>query len=326
MPIHKLRALEYLVAVIEHGGFAAAGRRLGVSAPSIHRLVSALERELGMPLLDRSRAPLRPTPDAERYVERARQLVGELQGLDTSLRDRAGAPAGTVTVAAQGVVIQFFLTPLLAAFHERYPDIRIDLRDAGVQRDLTQLDADLLVMFGWPPPQDSMLRTLAQTRWLILASPAFWARNGKPAHPAELAGLPCVLYRTPYGEVLRTWSFVRGRERVDVPVDGWLCGDHRAALDAPAFAGRAIVRVNDFTATDALRDGTLEPVLLDWVGQHSPPLNLLIRKSVSRQPRVRALIEVLADDARRRAGARLPAGLPPVPTANKPEWFRRRVG
>ena len=101
MAIHKLRALEYLVAVIEHGGFAAAGRRLGVAAPSIHRLVSALESELGLPLLDRSSSPIRPTPDAVRYVDRARQLIGELQGLDMSLRDRAGAPAGIVT----GVVI-----------------------------------------------------------------------------------------------------------------------------------------------------------------------------------------------------------------------------
>lgn len=326
MAIHKLRALEYLVAVIEHGGFAAAGRRLGVSAPSIHRLVNALERELGVPLLDRSRAPLRPTPDAVRYVDRVRELVTELQGLDTSLRDRAGAPAGTVTIAAQNVVIQFFLAPMLAAFHERYPDVGIDLRDAGVQRDLTQLDVDLLVMFGWPPPQDSMLRTLAQTRWLILAAPGFWERHGRPLHPGELARLPCVLYRTPYGEVLRNWTFVRGRERVDVAVDGWLCGDHRSALDAPAFAGRAVVRVNDLTATDAVRDGTLEPVLLDWVGQNSPPLNLLIRKAVARQPRVRAMVDFMASHARRLADERLPAGLPPVPTAHKPEWFRRRVG
>jgi DNA-binding transcriptional LysR family regulator len=326
MAIHKLRALEYLVAVIEHGGFAAAGRRLGVSAPSVHRLVTALERELGLPLLDRSRTPIRPTPDAVRYVDRARQLVGELQGLDMSLRDRADAPAGTVSVAAQGVAIQFFLAPMLAAFHERYPDIRIDLRDVGVQRDLTQLDADLLLTFGWPPAQDAMLRTLAQTRWLVLAAPAFWERHGRPRHPADLAHLPCVLFRTPYGEVIRTWTFVRGRERVDVAVDGWLCGDHRSALDAPAFAGQAVVRVNDLTATDALRDGTLEPVLLDWVGQHSPPLNVLIRKSVSRQPRVRALIDFMAEIARHKAGARLPAGLPPVATAQKPEWFRRRVG
>lgn len=326
MAINKLRALQYLVAVIETGGFAAAGRQLGVAAPSIHRLVGALEAELGLPLIDRSASPLRPTPDAVRYVDRARQLITELQGLDISLRDRAGAPAGIVTVAAQSVAIQFILAPVLAAFHERFPDIRIDLRDAGVQRDLTQLDADLLLMFGWPPPQDSILRTLAQTRWVVVAAPYFWARNGRPEHPEELARLPCVLFRTPYGEVIRNWVFVRGRERVDVAVDGWLLGDHRTALDAPVFAGKMVGRLNDLTTIHGLRDGSLEPVLLDWVGQHSPPLNLLIRKAVARQPRVRAVVDFLAEAGRRMAGDRLPAGLPSVPTSRQPDWFKRRVG
>lgn len=326
MAINKLRALQYLVAVIETGGFAAAGRQLGVAAPSIHRLVGALEAELGLPLIDRSASPLRPTPDAVRYVDRARQLITELQGLDISLRDRAGAPAGIVTVAAQSVAIQFILAPVLAAFHERFPDIRIDLRDAGVQRDLTQLDADLLLMFGWPPPQDSILRTLAQTRWVVVAAPFFWARNGRPQHPEELARLPCVLFRTPYGEVIRNWVFVRGRERVDVAVDGWLLGDHRTALDAPVFAGQMVGRLNDLTTIHGLRDGSLEPVLLDWVGQHSPPLNLLIRKAVARQPRVRAVVDFLAEAGRRMAGDRLPAGLPSVPTSRQPDWFKRRVG
>lgn len=312
--------------MIEHGGFAAAGRRLGVAAPSIHRLVTALERELGLPLLDRSHSPLRPTPDAVRYVDRARQLISELEDLDTSLRDRASAPAGIVTFAAQSVAIQFILAPLLPAFHEHYPDIRIDLRDAGVRRDLTQLDADLLLMFGWPPSQDSMLRTLAQTRWLVVAAPAFWSRNGRPQHPEDLANLPCMLFRTPYGEVIRNWVFARGHERIDVPVDGWLLGDHRGALDAPVLAGQMVGRLNDLTAIQGLRDGTLEPVLLDWVGQHSPPLNLLIRKAVARQPRVRALVDFLALAAQRLAANRLPAGMPPVPTAHQPEWFRRRVG
>ena len=92
-------------------------------------------------------------------------------------------------------------------------------------------------------------------------------------------------------------------------------------------------RTDDAGLADALRalqlaldKKALEPVLLDWVGQHSPPLNLLIRKAVSRQPRVRAVVDFLAEVAQRTTSARLPAGLPPVPTSLQPEWFKRRVG
>lgn len=326
MPIHKLRALEYLTAVVEHGGFNAAARKLGVAAPSVHRLVKALEAELGMVLVDRTASPLRPTPDASAYVERARQLLGELQGLDASLHDRAAAPSGTVTIAAHSVVLQFVLPGLLGRLHQRHPQLRLDLVDAATSRDLAQLGTDLLLQFGWPPPQDAMLRTLAETRWLVVASPAYWARHGAPAHPSELTRHPCMLFRTPYGEVMRRWVFERAGERVEVEVDGWLTGDHRAALDAPVFGGQLVARLNDLTTLDGLAAGTLQPVLLDWTGASSPPLNLLIRKAVARQPRVRAVVDFLAEAGAELARARLPAGLPPVRPAQRPEWFRRRVG
>ena len=170
MAIHKLRALEYLVAVVEHGSFAAAARQLGVAAPSVHRLVSALEAELGQPLLLRDGTRLMPTPDARAYVERARELVADLQGLDASLRDSAQAPTGTLVLAAQSVVMHFVLAEALPKFHEAFPGIRVDLRDAGASRDLGQLGADLLLMFGWPPPQPAVMRTLAQTRWLVVGA------------------------------------------------------------------------------------------------------------------------------------------------------------
>lgn len=326
MPIHKLRALEYLTAVIEHGGFNAAARKLGVAGPSVHRLVKALEAELGMVLVDRSATPLRATPDATTYVERARQLLGELQGLDASLHDQSGAPSGTVSIAAHSVVLQFVLPGLLSRLHQRYPQLQLNLVDAGSSRDLAQLGTDLLLQFGWPPPQEAMLRTLAESRWLVVASPASWARHGVPSHPADLARHPCMLYRTPYGEVMRRWIFERDDERVEVEVDGWLVGDHRAALDAPVFDGQIVARLNDLTTRDGLAAGTLQLVLLDWIGASSPPLNLLIGKAVSRQPRVRAVVEFLAEAGAELARHRLPAGLPAVRPAQRPDWFKRRVG
>jgi DNA-binding transcriptional LysR family regulator len=281
---------------------------------------------MGTQLLDRAGSPMRATPDAAPYVERARQLLGELRDLDASLIDRAHAPAGTITVAAQSVVLQFVIAELLPSFHLQYPTVRIDLIDAGIERNLSTLRADVLLQFGWPPAQDAILRTLAPTRWLIVASPSFWARHGVVQHPAELARHPCVLFRTPYGEVMQNWSFERGAERVEVSVDGWLLGDHRPALDAPVLAGQMVARFNDLSVMAALRAGLLQPVLLDWEGQNSPPLNLLMRKGSARQPRVRAFVDFMAAQVEAMTRHRLPAGLPPVRSSQRPEWFKRRVG
>jgi DNA-binding transcriptional LysR family regulator len=325
MAVHKLRGLEYLVAVVDAGGFNAAARQLGVAAPSVHRLVSALEAELGLLLIDRSAQPLRPTAHAVAYVERARSLLEEMRELDASLRDQTQAPRGTVSVAAHSVVMQFILPDLLARFHARYPEIQLDIREAGSVRDLSRLGTDMLIQFGWPPPQDALLRTLAETRWLVVAAPSYWARHGIPRHPSELSGHRCALFRTPFGEVIRDWAFVRGGESAMVRVDGWLVSDNRQVLDAPLYGGQFVARINDLTAHPGIAHGSLQPVLLDWVGQNSPPLSLVLKRSLARQPRIRAWVDFLAEQTAQLAASRLPAGLPPVPTAQRPDWWKKRV-
>jgi LysR family transcriptional regulator, regulator for bpeEF and oprC len=325
MPIHKVRALEYLVSVVECGGFNAAARRLGVAAPSVHRLVQALEAELGVLLIDRSVQPVVATADAVHYVARARLLLTDLRELDAGLRDRTTAPRGKVDLAVHSVALQFVVPDLLPRFHARHPDIRLEIIEAGSERELSRLGTDALLQFGWPPAQDAVLRTLIETRWLVLATPSYWDRHGRPQHPSELGRHACGLFLTPFGEVIRQWVFTRGEERVQVEVDGWLTSDNRHALDAALHAGQLVMRVNDLTAPPGLGDGKLEPVLLDWCGMSSPPLSLLVKRSLVRQPRIRALIDFLVEHAQRLSENRLPAGLGPWAPAEKPEWWSRRT-
>lgn len=325
MAVHKLRGLEYLVSVVDAGGFNAAGRQLGVSAPSVHRLVQALEAELGMVLIDRSAKPLRPTPYAVAYVDRARTLLAEMRELDASLHDQSSSPKGTITVAVHSVVLQFVLPAMLPRFHARYPEIRLEIIEAGISRDLSKLGTDALIQFGWPPEQDAILRTLAETRWLVVAAPSYWTKHGIPEHPSALASHPCGQFRTPFGEVTRQWVFERGGERVVVDVDGWLVSDNRQALDAPVYGGQLVARVNDLTALPGIDDGSLQPVLLDWTGLNSPPLSMIVRRSLARQPRMRAWVDFVVDHAKQLTLIRKPAGLPPVQAAERPDWWRKRV-
>lgn len=325
MAVHKLRGLEYLVAVVDCGGFNAAARQLGVAAPSVHRLLQALEAELGVALIDRSVQPLRPTPYAVDYVARARALLADMRELDASLQDQSKTPRGTVTLAAHTVVLQFVLPAILPRFHARYPDIRLEIVEAGNNRDLSKLGTDALMQFGWPPQQDAILRTLAETRWLIVATPAYWARHGIPDHPSALLQHSCALYRTPFGEVLRQWVFEKAGELVEVDVDGWLVSDSRHAHDAALRDGQLVARINDLTAFPGIDDGTLQPVLLDWTGLNSPPLSMIIKRSLIRQPRMRAWVDFVAEQSEQLTLRRRPSGLPPVQAAKRPDWWRKRV-
>jgi LysR family transcriptional regulator for bpeEF and oprC len=325
MPVHKLRGLEYLIAVVDSGGFNAAGRQLGVAAPSVHRLVQALEAELGVTLIDRATQPLRPTPYAVAYVERARALLTELRELDAGLRDQVTTPKGTISLAAHAVVLQFVLPAMLPRFHARFPEIHLDIVDAGSSRDLAKLGTDVLLQFGWPPQQDAILRPLGETRWLVVATPSYWARHGVPSHPSDLAQHPCALFKTPFGEVLRQWAFEKDGERVDVKVDGWLASDSRHALDAALHAGQLVARINDLTAHPGIGDSSLQPVLLDWTGLNSPPLSMIFKRSLARQPRMRAWVDFIAEQVDQLTLRRKPAGLPPVRPASRPDWWQKWV-
>lgn len=313
------------MAAVDNGSFSAAARRLGVATPSVHRLVQALEAELGVSLIDRSVQPLRPTPYATAYVERARALLTDLRELDASLHDQSSAPRGIISVAADSVVREYLLPDMLAAFHTRFPDIEVQVLEAGSVRDLARLGTDLLMQSGWPPPQDAVLRTLAETRWLIVAAPAYWARHGQPKLPEDLARHGCALYRTPFGEVLKRWVFERDGQKQAVDVEGWLVSDSRSVLDGPLLAGQVVARVNDLSVRRQLADGSLHPVLLDWTGLHAPPISLVAKRSLTRQPRVRAWIDFAAGYTAELARARLPGGLQAVRPSERPEWWKRRV-
>jgi LysR family transcriptional regulator, regulator for bpeEF and oprC len=325
MGIHKLRGLEYLVAAVDQGSFSAAARHLGVATPSLHRLVQALEKDLGAVLVDRSVQPLRPTPYARAYVDRARTLLAELRELDASLHDQGPAPRGTITLAADSVVRECLLPELLTAFHTRFPEISVHVTEAGNLRDLARLGTDLLMQSGWPPPQDAVLRTLAETRWLVVATPGYWERHGRPRQPSDLLQHRCALYRTPFGEVLRRWAFERDGRREAVEVDGWLVSDSRSVLDGPLLGGQLVSRVNDLSMRAALAEGRLQPVLLDWTGLHAPPVSLVARRSLTRQPRIRAWIDFAVEHMDGLARARLPGGLAAVQPSERPEWWKRRV-
>lgn len=133
------------------------------------------------------------------------------------------------------------------------------------------------------------------------------------------------LFKAPYGEVIRQWAFERDGDRVDVNVDGWLVSDSRHALDAAVRGGQLVARVNDLTAHPGIDDGSLQPVLLDWTGLNSPPLSMIFRRSLARQPRMRAWVDFMAEQMELLTLRRKPAGLPPVRPALRPDWWQKRV-
>jgi DNA-binding transcriptional LysR family regulator len=232
MDIQQLRVF---IDVVHHGSFAAAARHLDMAPSMVTRSVAALERELGVRLMQRTTRKLSLTEAGAAYYERVRGAVEGLDRAGDEARATTGEVTGLVRVTSSVTFGQMVLVPLLPALRERHPGLRLDLNLTDTRLDLVAERVDLAVRLG--PAQDSSLvgQPLLPIRDRVCASPAHLARHGAPRQPADLARRDCL--RQPLPGFRTQWKF-RGADGAlqVVDVDGWLMlsnalAQHRAALD-----------------------------------------------------------------------------------------------
>jgi len=321
--LDKLRALQYFVAAAEEGSFAGAGRRLEVSVPAVHKLVTSLEASLGVRLFERTVQGLTLTASGHDYLESCRPLLAELAAIDETLSRTAQRPTGTLVIGAHPQAANHILVPALPRFHARHPEIQIDVRVVNKPTDVDAAVVDVFLLVGWPEADDLVHKRLGHARSLIVAAPEYWSAHGIPQHPNDLQRHVCLLMRNPGGTLIDLWEFERDEEKVAVKVNGWLTSNGRDVVLDAVLAGEGVGRFTQVTTRACLQAGRLVPVLLDWQVLGAPPVNLLYRSGQRRTPRVRLFIDyitaVLEDQEADGGGTHLA-------TSERPYWHRRGHG
>lgn len=302
----RMRALQYFIAAAEAGSFSGAARRLEVTVPAIAKMINALERDLGVALVDRSATGLTLTTAGEAYLASCRPAVESLQQLDEQTRGWNSRPRGTVVIGIQHIAARLLLGPSLTRFHARHPEISLDLRDVT---QITGPDAqgiDIFVSFSWPKEPDMVHKPLGGARFTVCAAPSYWARHGKPRTPADLRGHDCLLIRTQLGTVMDVWSFVRDGVREDVHVNGWFaCSNvHRDVLLRLALEGQGVIRKLDWANRENIETGALVPVLEEWECVDAPQVVMSYRPSARRTARVRLATDFIEEALREAAAPR----------------------
>lgn len=317
----KLRALEYFLAAAEEGSFSAAARRLHVSAMAVSKLIGSLEVQLAVPLFERHARGLALTSAGATYLHMCKPGMAQLLQADEMLSASARDLRGTVVVGVQHIVALRYLVPALPKFMLRYPDIQIDLRDFTHASEEQTRGIDVFLRMGWVEAEGLVMRRLAVERFLVCATPAYWAAQGIPQHPSDLREHNCLLFRNALDSTMDLWEFERGDERESVVVRGQLVAGnaHVFAAEDLALAGVGVCRTGDLGNADMVGSGRLVPVLGDWQSSFRPPVTLLYRPSVRRVPRVRRFIEFAEELFRVLEASRAN----PVVPGLRPYWTRR---
>ena len=282
------------VAVLETGGFSRAAARLGSSPGQASKLVSKLEADLGVQLLNRTTRALSPTELGRAYYEEVKRLVEAFDELDDSVRNAAGKASGRLGLTVPISFGTTQLAPVLVDFARAYPDIQLDVSFSDRLVDLIEVGFDVAVRDGTPSDTSLIARKLCDTRVVTAASPAYLAQRGEPAVPGQLSEHDCII-DTNFREPLLWRYFLPGDPQPSmIAVKGRLRFSNAEACAAAAEAGLGIANLPSFIAGPRFAVGALKPLLQEFEGRRSgvhvlyPPARHLAQK-------VRVLVDFLVE-------------------------------
>lgn len=289
---YRFRELEVFVEVVEQGGLSAAARALGMSPSSVSKLIGRMETRLAGRLLHRSTRRLALTAEGAAFYEHAVRLLADLAEAEQAVSAGA-AVRGRVRVNCNVAVGRHHLLPLLPGFLSRYPDVTLDVVLTDQVVDLLDERADLAIRTG--PLHGSQLtaRKLGESRMAVVASPAYLARRGVPACPADLARHERIGFD--FQHALGDWPFRSPQGPVTMPVCGALkAGDGETVRDL-ALAGGGLARLALFHVGADIEAGRLVEVLADYnPGDRQPVHAVYVGGRADLPARVRVLLDYLS--------------------------------
>ena len=250
------------VAIMETGSLTAAARRTGRSLQAVSRALAELESSLGTQLIQRTTRKLHATPAGTAFLDRIRPALADIEAAREAARNEGDAPHGTLRVAGPTLLGASWLTPVAAAFMQRWPGIEIELVLSERQADLVGESMDLAVRVGELPDSTLKARPLARLRRVFFAAPRWLQQHGTPRHPEQLAGLPCVLCNT--GKYRRQWPVrVDGASR-HIAVNGPFSANDAAAANEAVACGLGIGMAPLWQLRRLLDEGRIELILQDF--------------------------------------------------------------
>ncbi len=285
-----LSGVTVLAAVIEAGTIARAAETLGLSASGVSRAVSRLEARVGVRLLDRTTRSLVLTDEGRRFYER----VGpHLEGIEEAAIEAAGSAnivRGRLRVNIDPFFSRVVVAQHVATFMAHHPTLSLELITRDAVGDLVADGFDLALRFGDPPNGSFVARKLIETRILTVATPAYLAKHGRPAHPAELANHTCIDFWDAQNARAYDWEFRRGSEVLPVKFPAKLMVSDSGALLGACEAGAGIAQIMQLGTSHLIADGTFVELFPDWPDELFP-LYALYPSRHHRAAKVKAFIE-----------------------------------
>lgn len=263
----RLMSMRVFQKVVDEGGFAAAARALNMSPAVVTRMIADLESHLGARLLHRTTRHISLSSVGESYLDRVRSILQDIEEADSAASSQTHQLAGVLRILTPPVLSTQVLAPLIADFHRLHPKIWFDIEVDSHERQPIE-DYDLtLISTADSFDANVIARKVSTNEVVLVCSPDYLARRGKPLNPEDLAGHDLLLLRES-GTIHRVWRLFHAESRDmtrDVTIEPVLCVNHPETLLRAAVSGAGITSIAFGLAAPHLMRGDLVRVLYPWI-------------------------------------------------------------
>ncbi|WP_126975642.1 LysR family transcriptional regulator [Frigidibacter oleivorans] len=297
----RLINLLHFARVADAGSFAEAARRAGTTTSAMSKAVSRFEQAQGIRLLNRTTHAISLTPEGERLLEGARELLREAERLEAVLDHASASGAGgRIRLSAPAPLIRARLAPQIPALLRANPDIELELKVDNGTLDLAAEGIDIAIRLGSLAGQPNLIATrLSSFPWVLCATPRYVELMGAPGSPADLAAHHQIGYRDPGSGRLQAWQFVNPADGAPVQLlpRPRIVVEDLSAIWAMMRLGLGLAWVPAWIGLGPLREGRVVELLRAWrVGETAIHAVRLERQHTP--ARIRSLLRGLEEAAR----------------------------
>ncbi|MDH4395013.1 MAG: LysR family transcriptional regulator [Limnobacter sp.] len=291
-----LNDLYYFAKVVEHQGFSAAARALGIPKSTLSRRISTLEERLNTQLLYRSTRKLHVTEIGKAYLQHCKSMLIEAENAQELIEHNHAEPRGLIRVTCPTALLYAHIGGMISRFMLKYAHVSIDLEASNRRVDVVAEGIDLAIRVRPYPLEasDLILKILSDRGLGLFASPSLIAKLGNPSHPNDLKTWPSL----GIGQAQNTFEWCLTHlsgERAVVPYSPRFSTTDMVALRTSAIAGLGVVQLPHLMVPKQLASGELVRLLPDW-SLRREIIHMVFPSKRGMRPAVRAFIDFLSGE------------------------------
>lgn len=259
----SLSSLSVFVQVAETRSFTAAGRALGVSSSAVGKSIARMEARLGARLFHRSTRSITMTSEGALFLERSRRILAEIEAAERELTEAGATPRGKLRISVPQV--RGLLMPVLSDFMRAYPEIELDVDFSDRKVDVIEEGFDAVIRTGKPEDSRLMARHLGHYQLVLVGTPAYFHRHGKPQQPLHLNDHACLRHKFCATGKLEPWPLRLAPGTAEPTLRTPLVSTTIESLNHVVLEGLGIACLPDYMVNHAVAQGHLQRVLDDYL-------------------------------------------------------------